>query len=134
MKTKNYPLTSTITALLSLLLAIGTATIFRACPSAEDGTWMHCHEVQTIIIMIASAMTVMLAGAMFTNNKTYHRVVYVACTIAAAVIVFLPGIIMSMCMMRSMRCYTHMQPYARIMGGIIFTICLDKVVKLFKKQ
>ena len=39
------------------VLAIGVMTVFRACSAKEDGTWMHCHEVQTALAITGVILT-----------------------------------------------------------------------------
>ena len=46
---------SLLPAAFSLLMAVGTATVFRACPIKEDGTWMHCHTAQNAVVAAGAA-------------------------------------------------------------------------------
>ena len=84
---------------LGLILSAGTATLFRACGMKEDGTWMKCHTVQEAVIIAG-----LIAALWFlTAALIRHHVVRV---------LFYP-----MCMLQTMRCYTIMQPFVRIMAA-----------------
>ena len=123
-----------IPALLSFLLCIGTATIFQPCEAKEDGTWMHCHDVQTAVIAGSLFLTAVLIGSGIIQSKKYAITTYFAAAICSGVIFFLPGIIMPMCMMHTMRCYAVMQPFVRIMSVLVCIFSLLEAVKTFKKE
>ena len=89
---------SLLPAAFSLLMAIGTATVFRACPMKEDGTWMHCHKAQNAVVAAGAAMFVLLLIAAFVKNRMVRIALYGICV-------------------DTMRCYAVMQPFVRIMSG-----------------
>lgn len=108
---------SLLPAVFSLLMMIGTVTVFRACPMKDDGTWMHCHTAQNVVAAAGGVMCVLLLIAAFVNNRMVRTALYGLC-IAGFVGTFLtPGVLISMCMMDTMRCYAVMQPFVRIMSG-----------------
>ena len=110
---------SLLPAAFSLLMAIGTATVFRACPMKEDGTWMHCHTAQNAVVAAGAAMFVLLLIAAFVKNRMVRIALYGIC-VAGSILTFLtPGGLVSMCMMDTMRCYAVMQPFVRIMSGCV---------------
>lgn len=116
-------------ALLSLLLGLGTATVFDACEIREDGTWMHCHEAQTTVVICALILTALLSAAALLQKKTIKIVFYGAAVIAAAVIFLIPGTLIPMCMMQTMRCYTVMQPFVRILSTLIALLSLNAAIQ-----
>ena len=118
-----------IPAALSLLLSIGTLTIFHACEIKEDGTWMHCHEAQNAAVIGGLLLTVLLAIVPFLQNKSAKTILSGLCVVGAVVVFLIPGTIISMCMMQTMRCYTVMQPFTRILSAIIAALCLIQTIR-----
>lgn len=121
-------------ALLSLLLAVGSATVFSACESKEDGTWMQCHGAQTAVTILAIVLTCLLLLQAVLSKKGFRLALSIA-AIAGCVVVFLiPGVIHPMCMMHTMRCYTVMQPFARIMAVLIGGSCVFQLIRLLNRH
>ena len=106
-----------IPAGIGLLLAAGVMTVFSACRIKDDGTWMHCHEVQNTVALCGAALAVLFAAAFFIKNRTAKIFFSTAAVIVSCLAFLLPGNIMPMCMMNTMRCYAVMQPFVRIMAA-----------------
>jgi len=118
---------------LSILFAAGVQTVFRACAAKEDGTWMHCHEVQQILFLAGIVMAVLCAAELIIRNRAAGILLDAVRFILALSAVLLPGTVMKMCMMNTMRCYAVMQPFARIMGVLIAVLSLMDVIRLLRK-
>ncbi len=132
MKDKNV-LLSLVPALAGLLLTIGVMTVFSACGIKDDGTFMHCHDVQISVALSGGCIALFSALAAFLQNRT-ARTIFNAAALTASVRAFLlPGILMPMCMMRTMRCYTVMQPFVRIMAVICALFALWGIIRSLKK-
>lgn len=134
MNQNKFSLKRFIPALLSFLLCIGAATIFHPCEAKEDGTWMHCHDVQTAVIAGSIFLTALLIGSGIIQSKRYVITMHIAAAICSGAMFFLPGIIMPMCMMHTMRCYAVMQPFVRIMSALVCIFSLLETVKNLKKE
>ena len=131
---KRLSLKALIPALFSLLLFLGTATVFHACEMKEDGTWMHCHDVQIAVITGSVILTVLLAAVAAIKNRWIKMIGYGLSVLAAAVMFFLPGDIMQMCMMHTMRCYAVMRPFVRIMCALTAVSAVFLLIKTCKKK
>ena len=108
---------SFIPAVMGLLLAIGVSTVFAACGPKDDGTWMHCHDVQIALAVCgAVAVVVFVAGALLKGGGA-RTALFVIGAIVCIVALLLPGI-MPMCMMDTMRCHAVMAPFARIIAAL----------------
>ncbi len=118
---------------LSFLLSIGTYFIFHACEIKEDGTWMHCHDAQNAVVLGGGLLTVLLIVSAVVKNKKIRIVLNGTGSLGAAVIFLLPGTLIPMCMMHTMRCYTVMQPFVRIMCALIVILILYQTVSSIKK-
>lgn len=118
-----------IPSAFSLLLFLGSFTVFAACGIKEDGSWMRCHSAQTMVMIFAAVLSACLLLQAFTRQKTL-RVVLNGIGIAGSTIIFLlPGKLMPMCMMHTMRCYTLFQPFVRIMAVLVACSCLIQVIQ-----
>lgn len=110
MRPSRKTLLKLIPAGLGLLLSLGSCTVFAACGIKEDGSWMRCHSAQTTVTLCAMLLSVFLVLPTFIRQKTL-RIVLNGIGIAGSIAIFLiPGKLMPMCMMRTMRCYRRNEP------------------------
>ncbi len=119
MKQRNTSIWNWMPSLLSALLVLGVLTVFGACGMKDDGTWMKCHGAQTEVAKLSGAMTALFLLAAVFRNRTAKIILYGLGTAGSVVVFLIPETIMPMCMMRTMRCYTVMQPFVRIMAVMI---------------
>ena len=90
---------------------------------------MHCHEAQTAIVIGGVILTVILTIAALIQSKPAKAILSGLSVICTVIIFLIPGAIISMCMMHTMRCYTVMQPFTRIMSAVIAVICLIQIFR-----
>lgn len=119
MKQRRESIRKWIPALLSVLLVFGVLTVFGACGMKDDGTWMKCHGAQTTVAKLGGAMTALFLLAALLRNRALKTILYGLGIVGSVVVFLIPETIMPMCMMRTMRCYTVMQPFVRIMAVMI---------------
>ncbi len=129
---KKFSVRSLIPLVLSLLLIIGVMTIFHACEQKDDGSWMHCHAAQNNVMITGLAMFVVFAIAVFVRNRIAAVILNLAGIAGAAVAMLIPGTLVSMCMMRTMRCYTVMQPFVRVMAVLIIITAIFNLIAALK--
>ncbi len=131
---KKKVLLSLIPAFLWLLLVIGVLTVFSACGLKDDGTWMKCHQVQNAIAISGGIMAALSLLSAFLN-KSLLKVALNAVTLAGSIVIFLlPGTLMPMCMMQTMRCYTTMQPFVRIMTVITAVLSIWGMISMVRSK
>lgn len=123
-----------VSGVLSLLLAVGVMTVFKACGPKEDGTWMNCHNVQHYVFYAALFMSVISIAGICIRGRVVRIVLDVIRVIAAVVTMLLPGTIMHMCMMKEMRCYMYMQPFVRILSILIAIVSAIGLVIQIKNK
>ena len=136
MGSKRLSVLSLVAAVLGLLLAIGVMTAFAACGPKEDGTWMHCHDVQIAIAVCAAAVAVVSALATFIKAKGAKIALCLMAIVLCIVVLALPSV-MPMCMVETMRCHAVMAPFARIvaaLAGILSIASLVQRVRADKKD
>ncbi len=134
MRTSGKTLLKLIPSGLSLLLALGSFTVFAACGVKEDGSWMRCHSAQTTVTLCAVLLSAFLVLPAFIRKRAL-RIVLNGIGIAGSIAVFLiPGKLMPMCMMHTMRCYTLFQPFVRIMAVLVACSCLIQVIQATRER
>ncbi len=111
-----------ISAALGIILAVGVLTVFSACGLKDDGTWMRCHTVQNLVAAGGGALALLFAAAAFVKSKRARIMFHLLGVLCAVVIFLLPGPLLPLCMVKTMRCYTVMQPFVRIMSVAVM-IC-----------
>lgn len=127
MSKKNIIL-SAVPAVLSLLLSLGTLTVFRACAAKEDGTWMNCHNAQNAVVIAAAFLFIIFSVTMVIKIKAVRISLFLIGLAGSIVIFLIPGTIVSMCMMNTMQCYTLMQPFVRVMSAVIAVFSVIGIV------
>lgn len=117
MRSNKPPVPLFIPAAACLLLALGVATVFTACSPKDDGSWMHCHDVQLAIIACSAIATVVFAAAAFLKDNAAGTALFVLGALICVIALLLPSI-MPMCMDSAMRCHAVMAPFAHIMATL----------------
>ena len=119
MKLRKEKLFAMLPAIFSILLSIGVMTVFSACGMKEDGTWMHCHGAQNAVELGGFILFFLFAFAVLLKDRSLKLFLFAAGVIAAAAVFFIPGDIMPLCMMKTMRCHTVFQPFVRLISAVI---------------
>ena len=116
-------------ALFSLFLSIGTKTFFHACEIRDDGTWMHCHTAENAVIIGGVLLMLLSITAACIQNKRISIILNILCAAGAVAVFLIPGVLVSMCMIQTMRCYAVMQPFVRILSALIIVFSLFPVLR-----
>ncbi len=131
---KSKTLLKLIPAGISVLLTLGSCSVFAACRVKEDGSWMRCHSAQAMVTICAVVLSAFLLLQAFIGKKTLKIVLNGIGVVGSAAIFLIPGRLMPMCMMRTMRCYTLFQPFVRIMTVIIACSCMIQIVQAIRER
>ena len=121
-----------IPAAVGLLLAVGVMTVFSACGPKEDGTWMRCHQAQIAVAVCGAALTVLFILTAVIKSKTAVILLNIAALVVSVIAFLIPGTLMPMCMMKTMPCYTVMQPFVRIMAILSALLAGWGILREFK--
>lgn len=119
---------------LSLLLALGASTVFKACAPTAEGTWMHCHTAQTAAALGSLVLAAVLLAAAFLPGRGLRAALYGLSVLGAAALFWVPGTLVSMCMMHTMRCYTALQPFVRVMAALTGLAALGSLVLTLRED
>lgn len=131
---ENRPVRSWIPVILSLLLIIVVMTVFGACGPKEDGSWMHCHTAQIDTAIAAAILLVIFLAAAMIKNKMIFIILHVVGIVISIAAMLIPGTLVSMCMMDTMRCYAVMQPFVRIMCVLLILSALINLILQVRKK
>ena len=113
-----------VTLILSLILSVGVMTFADACHNKMMGKWMHCHYVQMDVFYIGIGLIVVSLPALFIKNEKIALISAFVQMALEVVAILLPGTIMDMCMMHTMRCYSVMKPFVTVMGILVIISAL----------
>ena len=115
-------LTDVLLLAVAVLFLVGMLTLFRACAAKDDGSYMTCHWANQAETGIAAAFVGMALLHLFVRDAKQKQGIDLAILPLCVVAAILPKNLISLCMMNTMRCHTHMLPAA-----IVFSILLAAV-------
>ena len=114
---------------LGVLLFCGVMTLFRACARTEEGMWMHCHTAQMSVCWLGLAAAVSSVLLLLLKSRGAGILLHLVNIVLAAAAVLMPGTIIHMCSMTTMRCYAVMKPFALVMGVLIAAVNLIGLIR-----
>ena len=118
---------------LSIALCFGTAFIFHPCAPKADGSWMLCHWAGNIVVALGAAFCAASVARLFAP-KDFKSGISAAFVPFALVALLVPGILIKMCMMRDMRCWSVMRPAVAILCVLIIIASVaDLILTAIKK-
>ncbi len=119
-------------AALALVLVIGSLTVFRACDSAE-GRHMACHWAQNAVTLAGAVLTVQSVIRIFIHDKGIKAGLSVGIFTLALSVIFLPGTVIDLCMMETMRCHTVFKPAVIVIASVLTVVSgIDAVAGLIR--
>lgn len=130
---KRISVLNIIILIVSIVFLAGTLSFLKPCGPKEDGSFMSCHWAgQTLVgiavVIIVMAILLLLLPA--AESKMGTALAMIPVGILAAVI---PGGLIHLCMMETMRCHAVMKPGARCFGIIIAVLAVISAVMSARK-
>lgn len=110
---------SLLPAVFGILLSVGVMTVFSACGMKEDGTWMRCHGAQNAVELGGFLLFFLFSFGAILKSRGLKLFLFAAGVIGTVGLFFVPGDIMPLCMMKTMRCHTVFQPFVRLVSAVI---------------
>ena len=132
MKLRKEKVFALLPAVFSLLLSLGVMTVFSACGMKEDGTWMRCHGAQNAVELGGFVLFFLFSFGAILKSRSLRLFLFAAGVIGAAALFFVPGDIMPLCMMKTMRCHTVFQPFVRLISFVILILGAAGFVRTFR--
>ncbi|EXM40391.1 membrane protein [Ruminococcus albus SY3] len=113
--------------ILSLLLAIGSLTFFRACDSAE-GRHMACHWAQNAVTLIGIVLVLQSFIKLVINQKGIKTGLAIGTAALAIAVIFIPGTAINLCMMKTMRCHTVFRPAVTVVSSLLAIVSVIDII------
>ena len=110
---------------LNAIFFVGIQTIFAPCAPHEDGKWMTCHWAGEALLGIAAVMLVMSLLHLLPLRTGMKEGLVFAMIPVSFLIIVLPGRLIPLCMMETMRCHVIMQPAVTVIA--VLNIVLSAV-------
>ena len=101
---------------LSVLAAVGVRTFLGPCVH-EDGSFGACHWAGRALIGQALLLAAQSLAALLCRASGTRRGLYFAMALTALLGIFLPGTLIGLCRMDTMRCRALMQPAMIILNA-----------------
>ena len=111
-----------IPAIIAVVLSAGVMTVFRACAKAEDGTWMNCHYAQLYVFAAGLIIAAISIAAAFVKSSGLKMCMGIVAIIIAIITALIPGVLVNLCMMDTMRCHTLTRPAVDILCALFIII------------
>ena len=98
------------------LLAIGAATFAGPCPTHDDGSLPGCAQAGQYVLYLGIVGAIAALARVLVNRAPVRAIGSLAAAACGAAAALLPGTVLPLCMMATMRCHTIMRPFALIVG------------------
>ena len=121
-----FKITDILLLLASGVFLVGMRTFLTPCAQQADGRWMVCHWAGEALTGVAAVLFVISLLHALIPRAQIKMGLSLAMIPAAALAFLLPGTMIDLCMMETMRCHTVMQPAARAISVVLILLaCLD---------
>ena len=128
--TKKTRITDILLVALSAIFFVGLLTFLGPCGPKDDGTFMTCHWAGQALKGIAAVLLITSVIHLFVKAPGIKQGLSLAMIPAALLSAFLPGNLISLCMMNTMRCHSVMRTSSVIISLLIIAAAvLDLVVQ-----
>lgn len=114
--------------LLSLILAIGTITIFKACGPTEDGKYMSCHWAELMVAALGTVLTVQGIVRLFFVNIHARLGASIAALVTSILVIAVPNRLIRLCSMSNMQCQSVMKPAVTVISILIIVSLIIDIV------
>lgn len=119
-------ITDVLLLLASGVFFIGMRTFLAPCAQQADGKWMVCHWAGEALFGVAAVLFAIALLHAVIWRAAIKTGLAMAMIPTAVLAFFLPGQMIDLCMMETMRCHTVMQPAARAISAVLILLaCLD---------
>ncbi len=117
----------------SLLICIGSFTFFSAC-QVHDDTIMACHWAQNAVTALGALLSVISLAAIVIPDRKIKAGLELSATLTAVLTALIPGIVINVCMMNSMRCVSTFRPFTILFASLAAVAALLSAVLNLKRK
>ena len=115
--------------LISIILVVGVFTLFKAC-GLHEGKAMACHWAENTVKALGIVFIFLSAIRLILKEDGVKKGIALAFVPLSVLTFLIPGKIISLCMMDTMRCQTSFKPFVIVLSVILALISLADVVIL----
>ncbi len=133
-KNRKIDIRGILLLILGIFLTVGVKIIFNCCDPKDDGSWMRCHWAEQSVFGVGIALSVMAVIRLIARRADTKKGVSAAMIPAALLNIFIPGILIGLCMMSEMRCRAVMRPSVSVISAVIAIIAVIDVIMLNKES
>ncbi|MDO4619025.1 MAG: DUF4418 family protein [Lachnospiraceae bacterium] len=109
--------------ILSLVLAVGCRTFISPCIH-EDGNYGTCHYAGEVVLVLGILLTMNALLSLIMKNPGTRRGYAGAASMTGVVTALMPGVVIPLCGMNTMRCTMIMRPAVMLLSGVIIALSL----------
>lgn len=124
-KNRRFGAVDGILLAVSVLFFIGIRTFFKSCGPAEDGSWMTCHWACQAISGVSAVILVIAVLHFIIPDPGIKAGLSIGILPAAVLAAVIPGHLIGLCMMNTMRCHAVMTPMTILFS--VMTIAVSVV-------
>lgn len=122
-----------ILLILSLLICIGSFTFFSACPVNGD-TVMACNWAQNAVTALGALLSAISLAAVVIPDRKLKAGLELSATLTAILMAVVPGIVINVCMMNSMRCVSTFRPFTILFASLAAVAALFGAILNLKRK
>ena len=122
----------TLTALIALVLLIGSFTFLKTCPAMEDGSWMACHWAGQAISGVSAVIAALNIINVFIKDKGFKAGISLGVALNAILNALIPGTLINTCMMPDMQCNAVTKPAVAVISGVLAVLAIINVLVSLK--
>lgn len=116
--------TDILLLLVNGIFFVGMHTFLAPCGQQADGHWMVCHWAGEALTGVAAVLFVISLLHALIPRAQIKMGLALAMIPAAALAFLLPGTMIDLCMMETMRCHTVMQPGVMAISAVTIALLL----------
>ena len=120
---KRFSIPAMITLLLGAVIAVGSISLFGPCIH-DDGSFGACHWAGQALFGIGLLLAAESLFALFCTDSRMRQGAFLPLTLTAILGCLIPGTLIDLCHMATMRCRSLMQPAAVILCALTALISL----------
>lgn len=119
---KAQPLVGIVLTVLSSILLVGILTFAGPCGVHDDGPVSSCYWASRAVLGVGVVLVVISLVRIFERDEGERRGLSFSAALLGVLVAVLPGVLIDLCMMQTMRCHTVMRPFALVMGVLIAVV------------
>ena len=119
MKQRTFRIMDIAQLALTIVFAVGAFTFLKPCAAHDDGSWMTCHWAGEAVKGLACLLALMGAMKLCVRKPGAKLGLSLAAVPTAILTCLIPGGLIGLCMMNTMRCRSVMKPGALVFGVLI---------------